>query len=140
MPSAVLPQTEEQFVDSVIELAQRCGWKATHFRPAKTERGWRTPLQGDKGWPDITVARDGVVHFWEAKRSPKEVPTVEQSEWLRHLPNGRVVSPEDWDWVETVLTARGRQLVKCPQCSTAVLPEIDELWCGEHGAIPLEVT
>jgi hypothetical protein len=41
----------------VTELATIYGWSWVHFRPARTERGWRTPVEGPlgKGWPDLVL-------------------------------------------------------------------------------------
>ena len=44
---------EAQFTARVIDTARPYGWLVTHFRPAKTEKGWRTPLQGDSGFVDL---------------------------------------------------------------------------------------
>ena len=39
-----------------IEAALRlAGWRWTHFRPAWSEKGYRTALKGDKGAPDPQV-------------------------------------------------------------------------------------
>lgn len=44
--------TEAQFTDAVLEYAKVCGWRSIHLRPAKTEKGYRTAVQGDgKGFP-----------------------------------------------------------------------------------------
>lgn len=53
-------------------LATMLGWLHVHFRPAKTERGWRTPGSGEllEGWPDLVLvrARDRRLIFAELKR------------------------------------------------------------------------
>ena len=48
--------TEEELLSAIIQLAKRLGWMATHFRPARTAQGWRTPLEGDRGFVDAVVA------------------------------------------------------------------------------------
>ncbi len=52
-------------------LATMLGWLHVHFRPAKTERGWRTPGSGEllEGWPDLVLvrARDKRLIFAELK-------------------------------------------------------------------------
>lgn len=58
--------TEREFQDQVIELAKMFGWRIAHFRPAKTAKGWRTPMTGDAGYPDLTLARERVI-FAELK-------------------------------------------------------------------------
>jgi hypothetical protein len=59
--------TEAQFTDAVIETALLFHWSVTHFRPAWSERGWRTAVQGHKGFPDIALARNGIVLLAELK-------------------------------------------------------------------------
>ena len=39
--------SEEEFTNQVLQFRMMCGWRRAHFRPAKTERGWRTPVSGD---------------------------------------------------------------------------------------------
>lgn len=45
----------------VMELGGMLGWASVHFRAAKTERGWRVPVEGPlgKGWPDLVMAHPG---------------------------------------------------------------------------------
>lgn len=96
-------QTEQQFVDAVLELAQLRGWLCHHDRPARTDKGWRTAVQGTAGFPDLVLAREGEVHYWEAKRTERERPTALQVAWLNAVPDGRVIVPGDWDWIEEAL-------------------------------------
>jgi hypothetical protein len=55
-------------------LVPMLGWSYVHFRPAQTEKGWRTPVSGPlgKGWPDLFLARargkDRRIIFAELKR------------------------------------------------------------------------
>jgi hypothetical protein len=59
---------EEQLVRNVVKLARYCNVLVAHFRPALTNRGWRTPVQGDgKGFPDLVLVGPGGVLFREAK-------------------------------------------------------------------------
>lgn len=73
---------------AVTELAEVYGWQWAHFRPAKTSKGWRTPVSGSlgKGWPDLVLARerDGRLLFIELK-SAKGSPTPEQDHVARVL-------------------------------------------------------
>lgn len=52
---------------AVIDLAKLRRWRVAHFRPARTEKGWRTPMTGHVGFPDLVLARDGKVIFAELK-------------------------------------------------------------------------
>lgn len=46
---------ERELQDAVMEMARLFGWKCAHFRPARTEHGWRTSVQGDAGFPDLIL-------------------------------------------------------------------------------------
>jgi VRR-NUC domain len=103
----VLPVTEAELQQAVIACARLFGWRVAHFRPARTSKGWRTPVQADgKGFPDLVMVRKGVLLFAELKgengrRSP------EQQAWIDALGevavhNHRIVGFE-WrpvDWTE----------------------------------------
>lgn len=47
--------SEEDLLTFVLDAAKRGGWFKCHFRPAQTAKGWRTPLQGDSGFPDVVL-------------------------------------------------------------------------------------
>lgn len=89
----LLSATEAEFQNLIIEYAQIRGWLVMHTRPARTERGWRTPLQGDAGYPDLTMARRGRLVIAELKSESGKV-TREQAAWLEHLPP-RVAQEDD---------------------------------------------
>ena len=103
-------RTEEELQKAVIELAQFLGWRVAHFRPARTEKGWRTPVQGDgKGFPDLVLARHGRVLFAELK-SEKAKLSAEQDLWLYELgPSfSRVWRPSGWKSGEIERELRGQ--------------------------------
>jgi hypothetical protein len=56
--------SERDWQRQVTDAAELFGWTWVHFRPARTERGWRTPVSGPlgKGWPDLTLIRERVVY------------------------------------------------------------------------------
>jgi hypothetical protein len=58
---------EGQFTRTVVDIGRTYHWRVSHFRPALTEKGWRTPVQGDKGFPDLVLARNNVVIIAELK-------------------------------------------------------------------------
>lgn len=89
-----LPMSEAQFTAAVIDFAQYKGWLVAHFRPARTTRGWRTPVQGDKGFPDLVLARDGRVIFAELKVGKNKM-SVEQERWSTALPEMYLWHPAD---------------------------------------------
>lgn len=76
--------TESQFTETVIELAKYNRWMVSHFRAARTERGWRTPLQGHAGFPDLILARGGVVLLVELKTVKGKV-TRDQQQWAGEI-------------------------------------------------------
>jgi hypothetical protein len=97
----VLPadMCEDAWTAWVIELAMRQGWKVQHVRPARTAKGWRTPVQGHTGAPDLLLARNGDLLLPELKKNGS-YPRADQREWLAHLgPYGRVWRPRDADQV-----------------------------------------
>jgi len=102
-PTTERALSEAQFQQQIIELAKLRGWLVAHFRPAMNRRGvWATPMAGDPGYPDLTLARRGKVIFAELK-SEKGKPSDAQLGWLVSLPNSYVWKPSDWDAIVEVL-------------------------------------
>lgn len=90
--------SESDLQAAVIQLAQLKGWLAHHTRPAFNQSGkWATPIQGNAGFPDICLARKGVVLFFELKRE-KEKLEPNQELWREALGLGRafVFKPSQW--------------------------------------------
>jgi hypothetical protein len=52
--------TEADLQRAVTDLAELLGYEWAHFRPARTEKGWRTPVSGPlgAGWPDLVLVRE----------------------------------------------------------------------------------
>lgn len=101
--------TEAEFTAQVLELASVLGWRAAHFRPARTAQGWRTPVAGDgRGFPDLILVRDRVVAA-ELKVG-RNCTTPEQDAWLEAFRGAGVPSytwrPEDWDAIQATLSRR----------------------------------
>jgi hypothetical protein len=87
--------TEADFQKVVIDLAHIFGWKVAHFRPAKTSKGWRTPVAADgAGFPDLVMARGGDLIAVELKVG-KNRTTRQQDDWLDRFPRAFVWKPED---------------------------------------------
>ena len=84
--------SEAQFTSAVIDFAKYRGWMVCHFRPARTTRGWRTPIEGDKGFPDLALARNGVVIFAELKFGKANL-RPDQERWAAALPGLYVWTP-----------------------------------------------
>lgn len=105
--------TEAQLQEKIIALAKAKGWMVHHARPARTEKGWRTPITGDVGFPDLVLARNGQIILAELKSVSGRL-TRQQEEWLDHLRHptkgnvetDRIVTvwrPSDWSTIEEVL-------------------------------------
>lgn len=105
--TGVVSVTEAQFTAQVIEMAQLHGYRAAHFRPARTEAGWRTAVQGDgKGFPDLVLVGRGRVIVAELK-SEKGRPSIEQLDWLAAFGAAGVERyiwrPDDFDDILRIL-------------------------------------
>jgi len=78
--SRQLPITEDNFTNAVISLAQYRRWLVCHFRAGRTAKGWRTPIQGDKGFPDLVLVRDGRLILAELKTATGKM-RPDQERW-----------------------------------------------------------
>ena len=95
--------TEAELQARIMHAAGLYGWRAAHFRPARTAQGWRTPMQGDVGLPDLVLARDGVVLLAELK-SARGKTTPDQELWLEALgDHARLWRPADWVSIQNEL-------------------------------------
>lgn len=102
-PQLLQLMSEDDFLRKVIDYAHWHNWLVAHFRPAQTGKGWRTPMQGDAGYIDLTLARNGVVLFYELK-SERGHPTAAQIAWLSALaPASRLYRPSDWPKIQLEL-------------------------------------
>lgn len=80
---------------AVFELARALGYRVAHFRPAKTEQGWRTAVAADgKGFPDLVLVGRGRVIFAELKGQYRQLEP-EQVAWLDAL---RAAGAEVYLW------------------------------------------
>jgi hypothetical protein len=98
-------ETEDQFIARIIDYARIRGCLAYHQRPARLVDGkWRTALVGDKGFPDVVIARGGRCLFFETKVGGNKA-TAEQQRWLTALPNAYLVYPRDWQLIVGLIDA-----------------------------------
>jgi hypothetical protein len=101
-----IPESESGFQKAVIDLAHLRGWICHHARPAQTNKGWRTPIQGDAGFPDLVMARGSRVVVAELKSDTGRV-SPHQAEWLARLSHAltdvHVWSPKDFEAIKEVL-------------------------------------
>jgi len=90
--------TESELLANILDAASKLGWLAFHPRPARvTRRGvetWETAYSGNKGYPDITLARNGDVVMAELKSETGKV-TPEQQAWL-DATGGYLWRPGNW--------------------------------------------
>ena len=106
--------SEADWQRTVTDALTLYGWRWTHFRPANTGRGWRTPLSGSPGFPDIVAVREYTLYFIELKAEAGRL-TLDQQDWQAALlecvdldlaPRGTqyyVWRPSDFDEVMEVL-------------------------------------
>lgn len=90
--------TETELLGSVLDLCATLGLLAHHCRPALTAKGWRTPIQGDRGFPDLVIAGDADVLYPELKNATGTLD-ADQRRWRDKLgPTGRwrLWRPEHW--------------------------------------------
>jgi hypothetical protein len=88
--------TEDDFQRRIIDTARLHGWRLAHFRPARTARGWATPITGDVGFPDLVLARHGTVILAELKSDTGGLGPG-QPEWLVAAgAHARLWRPVDW--------------------------------------------
>ena len=91
--------SEADWTRRVIDTAKLYGWHCVHFLPARTNKGWATALQGDKGFPDLVLAKSGCVLHAELKTDTGRV-RKDQIEWAKEIgPSYRLWRPRDWDIV-----------------------------------------
>lgn len=110
--------TEDEFLTAVLDLAEQFGWRAMHPRPARTQHGWRTAVQGpgSKGWPDLVLchADTGVFLVRELKAQTGPL-SIDQLDWICALEDCGVDvgvwRPGDWPSIAATLThGRGEAL------------------------------
>ena len=107
--ATMTPRTEQQLLDATIDLAMHCAWAVHHDRPARRAgHGWATAIQGHAGFPDLVLARRGVVLFRELKgyQASGRLGRLneEQRDWAKQL-------DEDWPKVRG---AQGRSVLIPP--------------------------
>jgi hypothetical protein len=94
---------EAAWLSRVMDYAKLRGWLVHHQRPARTAHGWASAIEGDPGFPDLVLARDGVVVIAELKRHGKH-PTPAQKRWLAALgEHAQLWTPMHWDDVVETL-------------------------------------
>lgn len=124
---------EDELVRNIIRLAGYHPVLVAHFRPARTEQGWRTPVQGDgKGFPDLVLVGPGGVMFREAK-SDRGSLEPDQKTWRDALlgagANWGLWRPRDWrsGRIADEMSALRRPKATAEEALKKVLAVLDEL-------------
>jgi Holliday junction resolvase len=98
--------TEREFERTVLEALRVLGWRYCHFRPGRTSKGWRTPLSGDKGFPDVVAVRGDRILYAELKAEGGRL-SEDQQIWLAALGSAgadvHCWRPSDWPAIEAAL-------------------------------------
>lgn len=77
--------TETDLLVAVLDLAKLRQCFVHHCRPARMADGtWRTPIQGNAGFPDLVILTASAV-LWRELKSVKGQMTADQRLWHRRL-------------------------------------------------------
>lgn len=77
--------SENDLLTAVLDLCALMHLHTAHFRPARTDAGWRTPVAGDgKGFPDLVIVGPRGVLYRELKTVRARL-TAAQQVWLARL-------------------------------------------------------
>lgn len=98
----------------IADALRLFGWRYAHFRPALTKRGWRTPMTGDKGFPDFVAVRGNRLLVIEVK-GDRGYPDAEQRAWHHALMAAgvevMVARSKDWDDIKHMLAPAGVEVI-----------------------------
>ncbi len=101
-----LPVSEGDLAKAVEDLLNIYGWRWCHYRPARTSKGWRTPLSGHPGLLDYIAAKGSRLLIFELKSEGGKL-SREQSEWHTWLSKVNVEvyvwRPSDREAIESIL-------------------------------------
>lgn len=76
--------SEDDLLTAVLDLCKVLHLMVHHCRPARTERGWRTPIAGDAGFCDVVIVGGNGVLFRELKGEKGRLSAA-QTLWLSRL-------------------------------------------------------
>lgn len=107
MAGAVIPISEAAFQSSLIETAERLGWKVAHFHDSRREvrPGVWVGDRRAAGFPDLVMVRGQRLLAVELKKDKEKLKPA-QEEWMRVLRNAceaHVWTPSQWDEIEEIL-------------------------------------
>ena len=84
MSTVLRPAVERDWESTIIDAARLGGWLVHAERAAQSRQGWRTPIRGHAGWPDLFLVRDARIIVAELKRRPNKITAAQQT-WLDAL-------------------------------------------------------
>lgn len=93
--------TEDDLLSNVTHAARIHGFLVHHCRAARTADGWRTPVQGNRGFPDLVLAKPGRLILAELKAQRGRL-SAEQVVWRGVLDLVPAVEVYEWrpvDWL-----------------------------------------
>lgn len=97
-------EREAQFQQALLQVARLQRWRVAHFRPARTDKGWRTAVEADgAGFPDLVLVRPPRLIFAELKADDGELAAAQEA-WiaaLAQVPGVEIVvwRPADWNQI-----------------------------------------
>lgn len=92
--------SETAFASQVEDLLNLRGWHWAHFRPAMTDKGWRTPVSGfGKGFLDYIALRPPRILVIELKDSYKNL-SPEQEVWWEKWRECQLMIANMQDWAK----------------------------------------
>ena len=105
-------QSEAEFQATFIEWLELHRWTVHAERPARSDKGWRTPIQGRPGFFDVVAVKDGTLLLAELKSETGRV-TEDQQHWITsacHVARSRscimvmLLRPSDWPKIAALLS------------------------------------
>jgi hypothetical protein len=96
----VRPQGEAGFQEAVVALAKLHHWLVFHARPARSRKGWQTPVQGDAGFLDLVLVatRPPLMTLFRELKFGRGRLTEAQRRWAEAL---RTAGQDVGVWRET---------------------------------------
>jgi hypothetical protein len=103
---------EQNYQDWVIRTLRQNGWRVHAERPAFSKKGYRTPIQGDPGFPDIIALHDEVNYCLVIEnKSKKGTLSPDQEKWViafARIPGVKVLvlRPDEKEKIEKIAERR----------------------------------
>jgi hypothetical protein len=103
---------EQDLQGAVIDLCRLLHLRVAHFRPARSNLGWRTPVGADgAGFPDLVIVGPGGLAFRELK-SDRGRLSADQKLWRAALYDAEA-DYDLWrpvDWLDGIVNFELRML------------------------------